>query len=114
MKPTPPSTSSPGHFVRTLLIAMSCMATVACPSLLATEETTDPSLLTVERIFESSEFNGESFSARWLKDGSGYTRLEDSMIYPNRSHSISEGRNTTLHLRNLMTHYLLEKLPPEK
>ena len=38
----------------------------------------------------------------------------ETMIYPNRSHSISEGRNTTLHLRNLMTHYLLEKLPPEK
>jgi dipeptidyl-peptidase-4 len=33
------------------------------------------------------------------------------MSYPNRSHSISEGANTTLHLRQLMTTYLLEKLP---
>ncbi len=33
------------------------------------------------------------------------------MAYPNRSHSISEGRNTTLHLRKLMTRYLLENLP---
>jgi dipeptidyl-peptidase-4 len=34
------------------------------------------------------------------------------MAYPNRSHSISEGQNTTLHLRKLMTRYLHEKLPP--
>lgn len=35
-------------------------------------------LLTLERIFDSSEFNGESFSARWLDDSSGYTKTEDS------------------------------------
>jgi dipeptidyl-peptidase-4 len=34
------------------------------------------------------------------------------MAYPNRSHAISEGRNTTLHLRELMTRYLRENLPP--
>lgn len=34
------------------------------------------------------------------------------MAYPNRSHSISEGQNTTRHLRALMTRYLLENLPP--
>ena len=34
------------------------------------------------------------------------------MAYPNRSHAISEGENTTLHLRQLMTRYLKEKLPP--
>ena len=33
------------------------------------------------------------------------------MAYPNRSHSISEGENTTLHLRQLMTRYLKENLP---
>ena len=33
------------------------------------------------------------------------------MAYPNRSHAISEGRNTTLHLRELMTRYLKENLP---
>ena len=33
------------------------------------------------------------------------------MSYPNRSHSISEGANTTLHLRELMTSFLHEKLP---
>ncbi|HLY72833.1 MAG TPA: prolyl oligopeptidase family serine peptidase, partial [Planctomycetota bacterium] len=32
--------------------------------------------------------------------------------YPNRRHSISEGENTTRHLRELMTRFLLEKLPP--
>jgi dipeptidyl-peptidase-4 len=34
------------------------------------------------------------------------------MAYPNRSHSIREGANTTLHLRRLMTRYLDEKLLP--
>ena len=34
------------------------------------------------------------------------------MAYPNRSHAISEGHNTTLHLRELMTRYLKENLPP--
>ncbi len=34
------------------------------------------------------------------------------MAYPNRTHSIREGKNTTLHLRSLMTRYLLNHLPP--
>jgi dipeptidyl-peptidase-4 len=34
------------------------------------------------------------------------------MPYPNRSHGIYEGRNTTLHLYTLLTRYLLEHLPP--
>jgi dipeptidyl-peptidase-4 len=34
------------------------------------------------------------------------------MAYPNRSHAISEGHNTTLHLRQLMARYLKENLPP--
>jgi len=34
------------------------------------------------------------------------------MAYPNRSHSISEGENTSLHLYDLMTSYLERHLPP--
>jgi dipeptidyl-peptidase 4 len=34
------------------------------------------------------------------------------MAYPNRTHSISEGAGTTLHLRTLMTRYLKENLRP--
>ncbi len=34
------------------------------------------------------------------------------MAYPNRSHAISEGLNTTVHLRELMTRYLKEHLRP--
>ena len=33
------------------------------------------------------------------------------MAYPNRSHSISEGQNTTRHLYQLMTNYLQQHLP---
>ena len=42
-------------------------------------ETTDPSFLTLERIFDSNDFEPEKFGpARWLEDGSGYTTLEDT------------------------------------
>ena len=34
------------------------------------------------------------------------------MAYPNRSHGISEGENTTIHLYDLLTHYLEEHLAP--
>lgn len=34
------------------------------------------------------------------------------MAYPNRTHGISEGHNTTRHLYRLMTDFLLEHLPP--
>lgn len=33
------------------------------------------------------------------------------MSYPNRTHSISEGPNTTRHLYELLTRYLRENLP---
>lgn len=36
----------------------------------------------------------------------------DVMVYPNRSHSISEGPGTSLHLRRLVARYLFEHLPP--
>ena len=35
------------------------------------------------------------------------------MAYPNRTHSISERKGTTRHLRNLMTEFLLEKVPTD-
>lgn len=35
----------------------------------------------------------------------------DSMIYPNRSHSISEGTGTTLHIYKLIARYFLQNLP---
>lgn len=34
------------------------------------------------------------------------------MAYPNRTHGISEGENTTLHLYSLLTRYLEEHVPP--
>ena len=34
------------------------------------------------------------------------------MVYPNRSHGISEGKNTTLHLYETLTWYLNQNLPP--
>ncbi len=45
----------------------------------AEEETADPGILTLERIFTDEEFEAEKFGpARWLEDGSGYTTLEES------------------------------------
>lgn len=44
-----------------------------------TAKASDPSLLTLERIFSSEEFTSERFGpARWLKSGNGYTILEPS------------------------------------
>ena len=36
----------------------------------------------------------------------------DSMIYPNRSHSISEGTGTTAHVYKLIARYFVQHLPP--
>lgn len=36
----------------------------------------------------------------------------EMMAYPNRSHGISEGENTSRHLYNLITDYIIEKTPP--
>ncbi len=36
----------------------------------------------------------------------------DMMSYPNRSHGIYEGKNTSRHLYTLLTNYILEKNPP--
>ena len=38
-------------------------------------------------------------------------KIFDLMIYPNRSHGIYEGDNTTRHLYSTMTNYLLEHCP---
>ena len=35
----------------------------------------------------------------------------DLMVYPNRTHSISEGEGTTVHLYSLLTRYLFTHLP---
>ena len=40
-----------------------------------------------------------------------YKKRFTMMAYPNRTHSISEGKNTTLHLYTLLTRYLNENLP---
>lgn len=36
----------------------------------------------------------------------------DLMVYPNRSHSISEGKGTSLHLHSHLARYLIEHMPP--
>jgi dipeptidyl-peptidase-4 len=38
----------------------------------------------------------------------------DMMVYPNRSHSISEGEGTSLHVYSLIARYILEHLPAER
>ncbi|MEP3479324.1 MAG: S9 family peptidase [Fuerstiella sp.] len=41
-----------------------------------------------------------------------HNKTFEMMSYPNRSHAIREGKNTTLHLRSLMTDYLHRNLIP--
>ena len=42
-----------------------------------------------------------------------YNKPFTMMAYPNRSHGIWEGENTTRHLYGLLTDYLIRNLPPE-
>ena len=42
-----------------------------------------------------------------------HNKVFSMMAYPNRTHSIKERKNTTRHLRQLMTQYLHDKLPPD-
>ena len=59
---------------RALFASALLLGIVAQPSL---AQTTDPSLLTLERIFSEKEFEPESFGpARWLGTGAAYTTLE--------------------------------------
>jgi dipeptidyl-peptidase-4 len=37
----------------------------------------------------------------------------DLMVYPNRSHAISEGHGTTPHVYRLIARYFLDHLPPQ-
>lgn len=53
---------------------------------------------TMERLIDSLITNNRQF---------------DMISYPNRTHSIREGRNTTLHLRTAITNYFLENLPAQ-
>ena len=49
------------------------------PSALSAEKKPkDESLLTLERIFASSEFAAKSMATRWAVDGNGYLVLEDA------------------------------------
>jgi dipeptidyl-peptidase-4 len=52
-----------------------CVFMIAAPAL-SGKPKKDASLLTIDRIFNSKEFDSKSYSAAWLPDGSGYTRLE--------------------------------------
>ncbi len=63
---------------------------LACFTALAATSTNQEKGLTLECIFESSEFNGASYSARWMKDGSGYLTWEKSITE-------GEGRDLVLH-----------------
>ena len=42
-----------------------------------------------------------------------YNKPFTMMSYPNRSHGIREGENTSRHLFELLTRYLMEKIPPD-
>lgn len=52
--------------------------------------------------------NAEVLVNELIKQG----KLFQFMPYPNRTHSINEGKGTTQHLRKLYTAYLKEKCPP--
>ena len=73
----------PRLFTASALVLLAGMA-------LSAAEKKDESTLSVERIFVSSDFQAQSFSARWLPDGSGYLKLQ-------RSEDAPSGRDVVEH-----------------
>ena len=71
-------------FARTLkntLVLTAVFITTACAysEIPATKTSADQNQLTLDRIYQGTEFKAEKFSpTRWLKDGSGYTIIEES------------------------------------
>ncbi|HEX8060474.1 MAG TPA: prolyl oligopeptidase family serine peptidase, partial [Cyclobacteriaceae bacterium] len=51
--------------------------------------------------------NAEMLINELVKDGKKF----ELMIYPNRTHSISEGEGTTAHLKKLYSEYLRKNCP---
>jgi len=72
-----------------------------------------PKILTLERIYKNDEFKEKKFGpARWLKDGSGYTTLQNSEDFPGAKdiikHNPETGQSLVLvNARNLVAEYLL-------
>jgi len=68
-------------------LSMGILLSAGCVQKASLSSSGDPSLLTLDRIYNSREFRGESFGpARWLKNGSGYTTLE-------KSEALKEGKD---------------------
>ena len=85
----------------TLAILLCCFSFVAP----APAQQADSSLLTVQRIYGSSEFKSQSFGpARWLGDGSSYTTLEQTERGQNlvRYHTESGAREVLLAARQFI------------
>ncbi len=61
--------------MKIVMLLVGLLALLVTPSKLSAAEE-EPSQLTVERIYDSDEFEPDSFSAIWLKDSSGYLTLE--------------------------------------
>lgn len=56
-----------------------CGVLLLAVTVLADTAGTNSPLLSVQRIYGSSEFDAESAPVRWLDDGSGYTTWESSV-----------------------------------
>jgi len=60
-----------------------CLAMFILPQPLVGQESNDTSKLTIDRIFESDEFQSDHFrQPRWIEDGKAYTSLEISETKP--------------------------------
>ncbi len=86
-----------------------CVAAMSLASLLlltrvpADETVPDPSLLTIDRIYQANEFDEKSYSARWLDrddTAAAYTTLETSREYSGRHdivrHDAASGDTTVM------------------
>ena len=66
------------HFVPARLVAICLSCTVAFGAQVRAQDEKNNSLLTLERVFEGTEFSAKSSNARWLADRAAYTTVEDT------------------------------------
>ena len=81
-----------------LIYLGAAMLSDCLPGRFATAEETDPSRLTVESLFDSTQFDAKGYGpVHWLEDGTGYTVLEDSTQTEGGKDTETEGGKDIVH-----------------
>ena len=71
-------------------IFLYCVLLVALTAAARAQESADPSLVTIDRVFNSDYFSAKSVGGfRWLKSGDAYSKIERSASVPGGTELVS-------------------------